>query len=91
MKPYVLCLAFAATLAGCTPPVGDLGRARPSVWHDDVLPKAGEFMAWRRDEPVSQFPLTDDEQELRNRAWLLIMPASSKDNWESRLIELRRF
>ena len=80
-----------AGLTACQRPTGDFGRATPSIVHDTLLPKAGqEIAARRRDEPVSTFNLTDDEQELRDRGWTLIRPPSSEDWIEGTRAELIR-
>ncbi len=55
---------------------GDFGRVAPTTWND-ALGAAGAFSAGERDEPVSPFPLTDDERELRQRAWRFLTPASA--------------
>lgn len=72
--------AFAAALAlaGCAQPTGDFGRARPSVIHDEILPRAGQVAASLRGEPVSHFRMTDAEREMRDRAYVFLMPASQK-------------
>ena len=75
----VLAVLLAGLVAGCARPTGDFGRARPDLIHDELLPEAGRMAANMRGEPTSTFNLTDLEQELRNRAWALISPASSKD------------
>ncbi|KKB76429.1 hypothetical protein VW35_16610 [Devosia soli] len=59
-------------------PVGDFGRARPSVLHDDVLPAVGTFMARQR-EPVSNFNQTDQEREMHDRTWRFLVAAQAKD------------
>ncbi|WP_208976975.1 hypothetical protein [Stappia sp. ES.058] len=80
----------ALALAACQRPTGDFGRASPSVIHDKILPMAGDELAAERGEPVSKFNLTDDEQELRDRAWTLIRPPSSQDWIEGTRTELIR-
>jgi hypothetical protein len=89
-QSVALALLGMAGLGGCVPAVGDFGRPVPSAWNDDVLPKVGNWAAKRRGEPVSRFPMTDDERDLRNRAWRFIMPAQPQTDFEARLIELRR-
>ncbi|WP_306029925.1 hypothetical protein [Stappia sp. MMSF_3263] len=89
-------LALAALLpalllvAACQRPTGDFGRAAPSVLHDTILPAAGDELAINRGEPVSRFNLTDDEKEMRNRAWSLIRPPSAEDWIEGSRTELIR-
>ncbi|MCX7341841.1 MAG: hypothetical protein NT037_15220 [Hyphomicrobiales bacterium] len=77
-------------LAACAPHVGDLGRARPSVWNESLLPAVGDYVAWARDERVSPFHLTDDEVELRNRAWRFVMPAHERSWFLKEVQELAR-
>jgi hypothetical protein len=84
-----LALAFAAALGGCASQ-GDFGRPQPSVVREELLPTAGQFFADRRDEPVSPFLLSDDERELRDRAWRFLMPMKSRTDFDGALVELRR-
>jgi hypothetical protein len=77
-------------LASCAPDIGDLGRPRPSVLNDTIYPTVGSFAALARGEQVSFFHLTDDEQELRNRAWRFIMPAHERSWFLRQLQELAR-
>jgi hypothetical protein len=80
-----LCLALAACQPGHT---GDFGRRADNVVTNTVLPQAGLFSAWARGEAVSLYPFTDDEIELRDRAWRFLMPAYDKANLQARLAEL---
>jgi hypothetical protein len=82
--------ALALGLAGCASDVGDLGRARPSAWNDALYPGAGYYLAWARGEQVSSFPLTDDEIELRGRAWRFLMPAHERSWFDKNVQELAR-
>jgi len=84
-----LTLLLAAGLAGCAAE-GDFGRRQPSVVTDEVLPWAGRQLAWTRGEAVSGFMLTDDEKELRDRAWRFLMPAHPRSRFDYALAELRR-
>lgn len=68
-------LVLGCLLAGCT---GDFGRPRPTVWNQIVAPEIGFWAATARGEAASWFRMTDDEQQLRDRAWRLIMPAHEK-------------
>lgn len=79
----------AAVLAGCRP-TGDFGRAKPSVIHDTVLPKIGNLAATLREEPTSGFNYTDDEGELRDRAWGFIRAPHVRDWWVDLLTEGQR-
>jgi hypothetical protein len=82
-------VAAALALAACQPGhTGDFGRRADNVVTNTVLPKAGLFSAWARGEAVSLYPFTDDEIELRDRAWRFLMPAHDKANLQMRLAEL---
>ena len=73
-------------LAACT--TGDLGRPRPSIFSDQFAPAMGEWSARMRGEASSWFHLTDDEQQMRARAWRLVMPAHELSTFESQLSAL---
>lgn len=79
-------LLSSLLLAGCT--TGDLGRPRPSIFNDQIVPSMGEWAARLRGEASSHFHLTDDEQQLRARAWRLVMPAHERSSFESALSSL---
>jgi hypothetical protein len=74
------CLAAAAllALAGCTPR-GDFDRVQPGFWNDTAAPFLGKWSATMRQEPVSWSMMTDDEKELRTRAWQFITP--TRERW----------
>jgi hypothetical protein len=76
--------------AGCAAPAGDLGRPQPSFIHDKVLPFVGSYAAAGRGEPVSRAPLTDDERQLRNLAYAILMPPYERQEWEKGFAEMRR-
>jgi hypothetical protein len=76
-------------LAGCTE-TGDFGRPKRSVWNDVVLPATGSLAARARGEPVSRYVYTDDENELRDRAWRFIMPAHERSWFERTVADLVR-
>ena len=65
---------LAPLLAGCQE-TGDFGRPRETVWTSSIMPAIGRHAANMRGEPSSTFPLTDDETELRARAFRFLMPA----------------
>jgi hypothetical protein len=77
-------------LGGCAPALGDFERPRPSVLHDDVFPGIGEIAAKHRGEPVSDFPYTDYERELRDRSWSLLMPQLERQLFQRWVSEMRR-
>ncbi|MGE0232952.1 MAG: hypothetical protein AB7S46_14330, partial [Flavobacteriaceae bacterium] len=68
-------LAVTLLLGGCGQTVGDLGRAPEYAVTEKFMPAAGKRLADWRGAPVSDFALTDDERELRRRAYRFIMPA----------------
>ena len=84
----VACLLGVAQ--GLSAPLGDFGRPRPSVIHDDVLPFFGKLGAKFRKEPVSDFRYTDYERELRDRSWALLMPQLERQYFQRWLAEMRR-
>jgi hypothetical protein len=83
-------VASAALLLGAcaSDHTGDFGRRKEGLITGTVLPKTGLMAAWWRGEPVSLNPFTDDEIELRDRAWRFLMPASDKANLQMKLAEL---
>jgi len=68
---------------------GDFGRRQPSVITDTFLPVSGRQAAASRGEPVSTFILTDDEQQLRDRAWRFLSPALPRTAFDSHVALLR--
>ncbi|MCC2110776.1 MAG: hypothetical protein KDJ16_01935 [Hyphomicrobiales bacterium] len=83
-------LVCALTLAACARPVGDFGRARPSVIHDKIMPAIGLGSANGREEPVSLFRFTDDEKRMRDMSWAIVRPPHADDWYAANLIELER-
>jgi hypothetical protein len=76
--------ALPLLLCGCvTEPVGDFERKDASVFHDTILAGAGKFAAAQRGEPVSSYPLTDEEKELRDVAWDLVRPPHGGASWHA--------
>lgn len=73
-----IAMAAALSAAACSRP-GDLGRERPNVINDQVLPVAGYWSTRFAREPVSHFNYTDDERLLRNLGWTLVAPAHAED------------
>jgi hypothetical protein len=68
--------------------MGDFGRRPDNVITSSVLPKAGLVAAWWRGEPASLYPFTDDEIEMRDRAWRFLMPSHDKANLQQAIAEL---
>lgn len=78
--------SLALSLGGCIE-TGDFGRVKPTVWND-IVATTGAVAAARRGEPVSLSPLTDDETELRDRAWRYLVPARTRPYLDRLLAEL---
>ncbi|MCU0817910.1 MAG: hypothetical protein MUF11_01200 [Beijerinckiaceae bacterium] len=66
--------AMCLALSGCYSATGDFGRPQQGVWENSILPTMGIVAATSRGEPASWYALTEDEKELRNRAWNFLMP-----------------
>lgn len=81
--------SIGLALGGCTE-TGDFGRPKPSLWNDHILPRAGSLAAYARGEPVSGYVYTDDEDELRDRAWRFVMPAHERSWFEAIIANLVR-
>ncbi len=83
-RRFCFAILLSLNAAGCGQ-TGDFGRPRASLWNDVVLPTAGSLAAQLRNEPVSRYISTDDEDELRDRAWRFLMPAHER-SWFERII-----
>ncbi|MBD8065356.1 hypothetical protein IC608_07705 [Devosia sp. PTR5] len=84
-------LIIGLALSGCVArPVGDFGRAKPSVLHDDLMPAVGSFMARQRGEPVSGFNQTDQEREMHDRTWRFLIAPHARDWMFDASVELQR-
>jgi hypothetical protein len=76
------CIAIALTIAAFSPAgagAGDFGRPRPSLLDGFIPPQF-----WKG--PVtglSAFPLTDLENELRDRSYVLIRPNEPRGKWSA--------
>jgi hypothetical protein len=81
-------LVPALLLGGCVE-TGDFGRPRPSIWND-ALPFTGSLVAGVRGEAVSSNPFTNDERELRDRAFHYLMPAATHSAFEVALANIVR-
>lgn len=86
LRRIALCLAFAVqALAGCAN--GDFGRIKPSLVSDNMHAWVGFEAARVGGVPISDYPLTDDEKQLRDLAYPLIEPAYERQRWYSILNE----
>ena len=83
-KLGLVALLAGFPLAGCMQTTGDFGRAQPGFTQDVLMPFTGIVSARMRDEPASYYALTEDEKELRNRAWNFLMPETDapKGTWQ---------
>lgn len=68
--------------------LGDFGRRADNSITGTILPSAGVVAAWWRGDPASLYPFTDDEIELRDRAWRFLMPSHDKANLQQAIAEL---
>ncbi|MEX0590669.1 MAG: hypothetical protein WD207_06240, partial [Xanthobacteraceae bacterium] len=87
---WAVLFALLFLAAGCAAPTGDFGRPRASYFNDSILPNVGATVAYVRGEPVSFAPHTDEERELRDLAYAILMPAGDRKQWDGILYELRR-
>lgn len=83
--PATLALTFLVSCAQ----QGDFGRPKPGAWNS-LIDATGALAARERGEPASTAPLTDDEQDLRNRAWRFLMPADTHEAFLDVLANLTR-
>ena len=89
-RRFAVIAALLLLAGGCAAPAGDFGRPRAGVLNDNVLPLVGDTAAWVRGEPVSAAPFTDDERQLRDHAYAILMPPDERQAWERKLAEWRR-
>lgn len=68
---------------------GDFGRPKAGVWNS-LIDATGTVVAGERGGPASDSPLTDDEQDLRNRAWRFLMPATTREAFLDIIANLTR-
>jgi hypothetical protein len=80
-------IVAAVLLAGCAR-TGDFGRVKPSPFHAENVPiiSASPF-----DDPdaISPTVWTDDERELRDRAYTLLEPAGGRVTFDEVLLDFR--
>lgn len=91
-RPVTAAVLVAVALAAgaCAAPPGDFGRPRANVFSDNIMPLIGDSAAWVRGEPVSAAPFTDEERQLRDMAYAILMPPDDRQAWERKLAEWRR-
>lgn len=90
LAALAIAAALGLVLAGCARPVGDLGRAAPSVLHDEIMPAMGKVRASADGEPVSDFNLTDQEREMHDRVWRFLVAPHARDWFYDTAVELQR-
>jgi hypothetical protein len=85
---WIAIVLAAAPLAGCALN-GDFGRVRPSLLSDDMHAWIGREAVGSIGEAASLYPLTDDEETLRDLAYPLIEPPYERARWYSVLADYR--
>lgn len=78
--------AVAVLCGGCVLN-GDFDRIRPELVSDNMHDWVGRDAARGIGGPVSEFRTTDQERELRDRAYALIEPPYNRGRWDSVLRE----
>ena len=77
----------AAFLSGGCVLNGDFGRIRPELVGDNMHDWVGRDAAVAVGGPISEFRTTDQERDLRDRAYALIEPPYNRGRWDSVLRE----
>jgi hypothetical protein len=80
--PLVLILLAASLSGGCVLN-GDFNRIRPELVGDNMHDWVGRDAAVAVGGPVSEFRTTDQERDLRDRAYALIEPPYNRGRWDS--------
>ncbi|KZK94925.1 MULTISPECIES: hypothetical protein [unclassified Pseudovibrio] len=82
-RTFATCLLLVSStsllLSACAKPTGDFGRAKPNFLHDRVAEDLGMLYRYSQKQDVSNLNLTDQENELRDRGWTLVVPPASED------------
>lgn len=86
--PRTLALLGLACLLSACAQTGDFGRPQPTLYSETLAPLGGKVAALARGEPASFSMLTDDEQELRGRAYRFLMPARPRADFDTQLANL---
>jgi len=86
----LLAVGLVLALAACARPVGDFGIAQKDALHDEVLPRVGALISTAREETVSLFNLTNEENEMRNRVWRFLISNDVRDWMFDSAVELQR-
>jgi hypothetical protein len=83
---FVFLIAAACLSGGCVLN-GDFGRIRPELTADNMHDWVGRDAAVAVGGPISEFRTTDQERDLRDRAYALITPPYNRGRWDSVLRE----
>ena len=76
-------LIAAACLSGGCVLNGDFGRIRPELTAENMHDWVGRDAAVAVGGPISEFRTTDQERDLRDRAYALIEPPYNRGRWDS--------
>jgi hypothetical protein len=74
-------MAVAGLSAGCVE-TGDFGRLRPELTAENMHDWIGRDASTRVGGPTSEFRTTDQERELRDRAYGIIDPPYNRNRWD---------
>ena len=80
--PILVIAAFGCLCGGCVMN-GDFGRVRPELVGDNMHDWVGRDAAAGIEGPASEFRTTDQERDLRDRAYALIEPPYNRGRWDS--------
>lgn len=80
MFPAVRAMCLGFLLLGTAACAGDFGRPR-YPWLQEMADKAAGPIEQRAGAPVSEFPLTDEEKQLRKFAENLLAPPFEREPW----------
>jgi hypothetical protein len=83
---FTLLIAAAFLFGGCVLN-GDFDRIRPELVSDNMHDWVGRDAVRGIGGPISEFRTTDQERELRDRAYALIEPPYNRGRWDSVLRE----
>jgi hypothetical protein len=80
-RSCLVVVLLAASAGGCAG--GDLGRARESVFNDDMHRWMGAEVTGSIGQRASDFQLTDNERTLRDLAYAFVEPPHSRPAWRN--------
>ena len=81
MSPRLVRALALPLLLGACAANGDFGRLKPGLVADDIHGWVGRDAARAVGVPVSQYPLTDEERQLRDLGYPLIEPPFDRARW----------